>query len=147
MTPRTIDWQTVRAKLRMIRERLNTLSSLGAVEPSWWDGREVEALAVERILILVVDLAVDINNHVCAVDLGRVADDYQDTFPLVAKTGMITEELAKSLAPSTGTRNILVHQYIEVDHDRVALAARLAVEQYGEYVRQVAAWVQTRIHG
>jgi uncharacterized protein YutE (UPF0331/DUF86 family) len=30
----------------------------------------LKALALERILILVVDLAVDINNHVAAVDLG-----------------------------------------------------------------------------
>lgn len=147
MTPRELDWRTISAKLDRIRQRLDTLASMGAVDAAWWDGRVVEALAVERILIIIVDLAVDINNHVSAVELRRVADNYTESFPLVARTGMISEDLARSLAPSAGTRNVLVHQYLEVDRARVVLAATLAVEQYGEYVRQVAGWVQKRSAG
>ena len=41
-------------------------------------------------------------------------------------------------------RNVLVHAYLDVDHDVVVAAAPLAVEQYGEYVRQVAAFVSER---
>jgi len=158
MTRRTPDWRTITAKLVVMQRRLNELRLIGA-ELGWWDHVPIpddetevppdrlKALAVERILILVVDLAVDINNHVAAADLGEVADDYKLTFPLAAKAGLITRELAEKLGPSAGTRNVLVHQYLDVDPRKVVLAASLAVEQYGEYVRQVAAYVQNRSGG
>ncbi len=147
MSPREVDWRTVNAKLDLIRRRLNTLSSLGKVETTWWDDDEASALVVERVLIHIVDLAVDINNHAAAVELGQVADDYKASFPLAARAGIISRELAQALGPSAGTRNVLVHDYLEVDRDKVVLAATLALDQYGEYVRQVAAWAQNRSGG
>jgi uncharacterized protein YutE (UPF0331/DUF86 family) len=57
---------------------------------------------------------------------------------------MIDTELATALRPSVGMRNVLVHNYLDVDHNRVAVAVPIAVEQYGAYVRQVAAFLQTR---
>ena len=158
MIRRTPDWRTITAKLLVMQRRLRELRLIGA-DLGWWDDAaepddeteippdRLKALAVERILILVVDLAVDINNHVAAVELGEVADDYKLTFPLAAKAGVISRELAEKLAPSAGTRNILVHQYLDVDPQRVVLAASMAVEQYGEYVREVAAYVQNRSGG
>jgi uncharacterized protein YutE (UPF0331/DUF86 family) len=45
---------------------------------------------------------------------------------------------------SVGMRNVLVHNYLDVDQELVAAAVPLAVEQYGEYVRQVANFLQNR---
>ena len=48
------------------------------------------------------------------------------------------------LAPSAGLRNVLVHAYLDLDVDRLAVAVPLATEQNSEYVRQVARWVADR---
>jgi hypothetical protein len=39
---------------------------------------------------------------------------------------------------------VLVHAYLEVDQEVVVAAVPLPVEHYGEYVRQVAAFVSER---
>ena len=39
---------------------------------------------------------------------------------------------------------MLVHAYLDVDHDLVAEATRLAPEQFGEYVRQASRWFAER---
>lgn len=57
---------------------------------------------------------------------------------------MITAELAARLAPSAGTRNILVHAYLDVDHAQIALAIPMAIDGYREYIRQVASWLRER---
>jgi uncharacterized protein YutE (UPF0331/DUF86 family) len=57
---------------------------------------------------------------------------------------MIDRGLAEALRPSAGTRNVLVHNYLEIDYGKVATAIPLAIEQYGEYVRQAARWLQER---
>ena len=40
-------------------------------------------------------------------------------------------------------RNILVHEYIEIDISMVAVAVPLALRCYGRYVQQVAEFVST----
>jgi uncharacterized protein YutE (UPF0331/DUF86 family) len=142
VTPRAIDWRSVRAKLRRIDELIDQLDGLGAVDAARLAAEPVTALAVERILTLLVDLAFASNSHVAVTILGRTPDTYAESFTLAAEAGMIDEELAKALRPSAGMRNVLVHNYLDVDQERVAGAIPLAVEQYREYVRQVAGFLQ-----
>lgn len=145
MTPHAIDWRSVRAKLRRIRELLDQLVGMGRVDAARLSAEPVTALAVERILTLLVDLAFASNSHVVVGTLGRAPDTYGESFVLAAKAGMIDDKLAAAFRPSVGMRDVLVHDYLDVDRERVAAAVPLAVEQYGEYVRQVAAYLDTRV--
>ena len=144
MTPRAIDWRSVRAKLRRIRELLDQLQSFGPVDKTRLMADPVIELAIERILTLLVDLAFAGNSHVAVAVLGRAPDTYGESFALAAESGMITNELAAALRPSVGMRNVLVHDYLETDRGLVAAAVPLALDQYGEYVRQVARFVADR---
>jgi len=144
MTPRKLDWRSLRAKLRRIRELLDDLRELGYFDTTRLRTDRPAALAAERVLTLVVDLAFAINSHVAVAVLERAPDTYADSFTLAADAKMIGSELAEALLPSAGMRNVLVHNYLEVDYQRVATAIPIAVEQYGEYVRQVARWLQER---
>lgn len=143
MTPREIDWRTVRAKLRRIRELLDQLDGLGPVDVTRLNAEPVTALAVERILTLLVDLAFAGNSHVAVARLGRAPDSYAESFALAAQAGMIDHALAATLRPSVGLRNVLVHNYLDFDREVVVAAVPLALEQYAAYVRQVAAFLQT----
>jgi uncharacterized protein YutE (UPF0331/DUF86 family) len=144
MTPRTVDWRAIGAKLRTIRELLDELDGLGVVDRPRLDKEPLTALAVERILCLVVDLAFSCNSHVAAALLGRVPETYRDSFSLAAEVGLIDPGLAAELRPSVGLRNVLVHAYLDTDRDIVVAAVPVAVERYGEYVRQVAVFVRDR---
>jgi uncharacterized protein YutE (UPF0331/DUF86 family) len=143
VTPREIDWRTVRAKLRRMRELLDQLNELGPLDTGRLDAEPVTSLAVERILILLVDLAFAANSHVVVARLGRAPDSYAESFALASQAGMIDGTLATALRPSVGLRNVLVHNYLDVDRERLAAAVPLALEQYAAYVRQVAAFLQT----
>jgi uncharacterized protein YutE (UPF0331/DUF86 family) len=144
VTPRTIDWRSVQAKLRRIRELIDQLSDLGSIDAPRLAAEPVTALAVERILTLLVDLAFASNSHVVVGVLKHAPDTYAQSFTLAAEAGMIDKTLAAELRPSVGMRNVLVHNYLDVDRELVAAAVPLAVEQYGEYVRQVANFLQNR---
>jgi len=142
VTPRAIDWRSLRAKLRRIGELIDQLQAIGPVDAKRLAAEPITALAVERVLTLLVDLAFSCNSHVAVATLGRAPDTYAESFALAAEAEMIDEELAKALRPSAGMRNVLVHNYLDIDQERVAGAIPLAVEQYREYVRQVAVFLQ-----
>ncbi len=72
--------------------------------------------------------------------LKQAPDSYPESFLLAAEAGLIDRALARDLAPPAGMRNALVHAYLDVDHDKVALALEVAPALVAEYVRQVAQW-------
>lgn len=144
MTPKRLDWRSLERKLATMRRLLGQLESLGLVNLARLEAEPLTALAVERILILLVDLAYTVNGHVGAAVVGEAPETYAASFALAAKAGLIDEELAARLAPSAGMRSILVHAYLEVDQRIVAAAIPRALADYAEYVRQAARWLAGR---
>lgn len=144
MTPPTLDWRSVERKLIRMRLLLEQLTSLGPFDGRRFAEEPIAGLAAERLLTLLVELAFGVNSHVATAVLGQAPDSYRESFLLAARAGMIDEKLAAVLAPAAGLRNVLVHAYLDVDHDRVAEATRLAPEQFAEYIRQSSRWFAER---
>lgn len=144
MTPRPIEWRSVNAKLRELSNLLDELDAMGPVDIDRLHGDRVTELAIERILTLLVELSFSCNSHVATRILRRIPDSYAESFDLAARAGMISSELAGRLRPSAKMRDVLVHAYLEVDREQVAAAVPLAIAQYREYVRQVAAFAVER---
>lgn len=117
-------------KLRRLRTYLGHLA--GHV------GRDATDLAadpfeVERLLELVVQVAVDILNHdLAAADV--VPQSYRDTFIQAGAQGLLPESLADTLALSAGLRNILVHAYEDIDYEMVAASIDRALEDLGRFL-------------
>lgn len=138
MTPRDLDAETVHAKLRLIRELLDDLETIQEPTADRLERERLERYAVERILTQLVDLAVSVNNHIAAAILGRAPSDYRNSFELAARAGAMSEKLATELAPSVGLRNILTHEYVDVELSIVARSVFHALDGYRQYVTEVA---------
>jgi len=93
--------------------------------------------SAERMIQLIVECASDINNHV-VVEMGqRPPEDYASSFIKASEAGLLTNELANKLKGSGGMRNILVHEYIDIDDEKVYKALSIALSDFKEYMRQV----------
>lgn len=142
MTPRMLDDESILSKLRIMRRLLDQLQSLEPITQAELADDYGKQLIIERVLSQLVDLACAINTHAAAVKLAEAPHDLRRSFDLAARAGVITKELADRLGPSTGMRNVLVHAYLDLDMDKFVGAVPHAIEQYGEYVRQAAGWLQ-----
>ena len=70
----------------------------------------------ERYLHLAMECVLDLGNHFIA-DAGLpTPETNQDTFTRLEQAGAIPSELASRLRSWAGFRNILVHQYLDIDH-------------------------------
>lgn len=98
--------------------------------------------AVERLIQVIVDVSVDINTH-AVVDAGRQppADSYT-SFLAAAEIGLIPLELARQLAPSTGERNIIVHEYEIVDDTIVFESITGTLRLYRKYLKSVSEYLK-----
>lgn len=70
----------------------------------------------ERYLHLAMECILDLGNHFIA-DAGLTTPETnQDTFTRLEQAGAIPSDLAGRLRAWAGFRNILVHQYLDIDH-------------------------------
>jgi len=75
--------------------------------------------AAERNMQVAIQSVLDICNHVVADMRLEVPDEEKQAFPILAAHKLISPELANTLGSMAGMRNVLVHEYLEVDYDRL----------------------------
>lgn len=93
--------------------------------------------SAERQVQLLVDTAVDVNNHLL-MEAGRPpARDYRSSFTELAPIGVLKSPLASALARTAGLRNLLVHGYDAVDLRRLHRQLRPIMRDFKKYVAAV----------
>ena len=80
---------------------------------------ELVKAAAERNMQVAIQSVLDICNHIVADMKLEVPDEEKQAFRILAAHKIIPQNLAKTLSAMAGMRNILVHEYLDVDHDRL----------------------------
>lgn len=144
MTPVSPDHEAAESKLVLLGDLLADLDRIGDVAGA--DLRSDRDLrhVTERVLTQLVDIAAGLNSTLARSANHRRPVGYRDSFEQIAESGVITDDLAKRILPSIGLRNILTHEYGNVDLDVVADAILTARRAYGEYVAQVRRYLLDR---
>lgn len=75
--------------------------------------------AVEHGLQLSIQLLLDIGNHILA-GLGiSDIEEYRDIVSRLGREEIIPKEFAERISGMAGLRNLLVHEYMEIDPERL----------------------------
>jgi len=70
---------------------------------------------IDRTLQLMIEICLDISNHIIADKKLPVPTSYANTFEILQQAGLIGQQLMEITANMAKFRNILVHQYTDVD--------------------------------
>ncbi|MFP4161940.1 MAG: type VII toxin-antitoxin system HepT family RNase toxin [Ectothiorhodospira sp.] len=135
----------IRRKLQLIGEDLGRLVRFKDLTLDELLADDIRLAAVERIIERIVMRAVDVNEHLLAERLPPDARStrltYRDTFLALADVGLCTPEFAREIAASAGLRNILVHDYNDVDRRILHRSIGSCLRDYKRYVEQVEAFI------
>jgi uncharacterized protein YutE (UPF0331/DUF86 family) len=135
MTP--VDPAVVRRKLSVITDNLQALKSIEAIDLTRYRADIFTRKGTERLLQELIEAALDLNMHLLAQTAQKLPEDYYQSFILLGEHGILSKGLAAALAPSTGLRNRLVHEYEAIDDTVVIKAVRQAQDLYPQYVAAV----------
>lgn len=98
--------------------------------------------ALERIIQLIVDEIIDINNHVIRYANLRVPDDFQSSFMVLAENKILPEEFALKISPVVGLRNRLVHRYEKIDLDILLEKVRININDFSSYSKYIFSYIK-----
>jgi len=88
----------------------------------------------ERLVQLIVDGMIDVNQHFIRELNLEIPDDLQSSFLTIGENGILPKEFAFKIAPVTGVRNILVHQYEKLDKEMFIHNIRKNFSDFEHYV-------------
>ena len=131
-----VDSHVILARIDKIRECMGKLRVFSALDEEAFLNDSSSVDNAERNLQIAIQAVIDIGNHVVAdMDFGT-AKDYKDIFHLLARNNVISEPLAAKLISMTGLRNVLVHDYLEID---LRLIHRIIRSELGDFEEFISA--------
>jgi len=131
-----IDKTLLKNLLGNLKVTINKIERMDIALENVLEDEDIQDL-LDRRMQVAVENCIDIATHLAAgLDLPR-KERASDVFLLLAEKEIISAELAHKLAGAAGLRNILVHEYMEIDY-RLAYSdideKLLDLKQFGKEV-------------
>jgi uncharacterized protein YutE (UPF0331/DUF86 family) len=93
-------------------------------------------------LIVVMEGAIDICNHIAVKAGGHAPTSYADCFAILEELKVLSPGLSTKLKLMAKFRNLLVHLYWKVDNDRVYDIIKQDISNISEYLKVVDSYLQ-----
>ncbi len=99
--------------------------------------------SAERNIQVAVQACLDIANHiVAALGLDRSFNDTSEVFFELSQEKIIPESLAEKLIKAVGYRNVIVHDYLEVDSNQTYLNIQNNMGDLAEFAKYIAEFLE-----
>jgi uncharacterized protein YutE (UPF0331/DUF86 family) len=139
-----VDEGRVGRLLRNIGDRAARLHGAAAIPESergelWLDG-------IKYLFVTAIEGCVDVAQHIASSERFPPPDTNAAAIRMLGDRQIVDPLLAEALGRAVGFRNVLVHQYAEID-DAIVIASLDDVEQLREFVAQVSAWLLSQTDG
>lgn len=110
-----VDRNLVLRKLAELEEYLDQIREFKSVTLEDYATDWKTQRIVERTLQMMIELCVDVCNHIIADKRLRTPTSYADSFTVLREAGLIPEALLDTMGKMAKFRNVVVHHYDEVD--------------------------------
>jgi uncharacterized protein YutE (UPF0331/DUF86 family) len=112
-----VDPEIFQRRLAKLEELLQRLRSMAVTPKASYLGDRGLQAQTERWLHLAAECVLDLAHHLIAERGWRAPSSYRDAIRVLAEAGILDDGLASELEQWAGLRNVLVHLYLDVDHE------------------------------
>lgn len=131
----------LRQRAHEIRKALAVIAGFGELTLEEFLGDVTIVSAVKYQLIVAIEAAISICNHLASRLAQRIPSSYTDCFLSLKEQGMVTPELSERLGKMARFRNLLIHLYWEVDDALVFRIMREDLKDLEAYLLEIQNWV------
>lgn len=135
-----VDAERVAALIQRLRGEIAYLERRAAADRRQLRDDEERLSGLKYRFVTALETVVNTAQHLCAAQGWGPPTSNADSVRRLATNGVLDDDLATRLAQAVGFRNVLVHQYDEVDDDLV-VANLDHVGDLGAFASSVATWI------
>lgn len=143
---KSLDTRFIKRKIKLIEEDLLNLKKLENYTIDEIASDFFKFRTAERLLEVIIMRAVDINSHLILRlgNGGEQARGYMDTFLILGKIKILPEKFVNQIAHSADFRNILAHEYDEVDKSKLHGSISLGLKDFKKYCKYILEFLDKR---
>lgn len=128
----------------LIREKLESLSEILETLKEILEKRKKSQKEIKKYLLFAaekkaeecIELAITINQEILE-SKNKIANSYYESFTELKKFEIFEEDELKKLASTTGFRNRLAHEYLDIDEDITIKSMEKIIEIYPDYIKKI----------
>lgn len=137
----TVNSKIVQRKITLINKDLKNLQEIGTVPLAKFISNDTYETLAERYLERIIGRMIDINYHILAEVDHETPLDYYNSFVKMGEKKYLPFDFATSLAYSAGLRNILAHEYDEIDVKKIHQAVPRCLRDVPKYLIYVVKYL------
>lgn len=96
---------------------------------------------VERTLQILIELCIDIANHLISDKGMRLPTGYADTVKVLAENRIISKNLFKTMEKMAKFRNVVVHQYEKIEPSIVVSILHKNLDDFEKYKKAIVKYL------
>lgn len=135
--------ELIRRKLATIRQTVAELRARCPITAERLAADRLLEWAVERGMQIAAEALFDTGNHILSGEFADAADEYGLIPTRLAGHGVISTVTAGRLRSLSGFRNVLVHDYADVDLEKLVQGLD-RLDDFDAFVADVETWLASR---
>ena len=137
-----VDDVLILRKLSELDEYYQQINELATVTVAQYSGDWKIQRIVERTLQMMIETCVDIAGHIISDQGFRIPKSYADTFAVLHEKSILSDHLCRSLMKMAQFRNIVVHQYDQIDAGIVVGLLQRDLKDFVAYREAIVAHIK-----
>jgi len=130
------------AKLKALSDYTELLKRFGRVTKEELEKDALKRGAIERYMQLAAEVVLDVAGLLIAEYRFRTPEDYKDSLLILGEEGVLSKDFAKEFSGIAGFRNLLVHEYMKIDYQKVADNLNNHLDDFEKFATQVARYLK-----
>jgi len=137
-----IDETVINARINKIQEYLKILKELKQESrEDFLKDYRIHGLA-ERYLHLTIECILDIGNHLVSRLEYEKPETYQEILLILGKHSIPPKEFAEKIAKMAGFRNILIHNYLEINEKLVFEHLQNNLSDFEDFIKYIIEFIK-----
>ncbi len=136
--------EEIETKLEKLDKYVDELKNLSKQSLSEFKDDKIKQAAVERFFQMSIEVVLDISSMIISQENLEKPDNYRKMILALGKSEILENDFAENFANIAGFRNILVHQYTNIDVEIVYKKLKEKLEDFDKFARQIAIHVKEK---
>ncbi len=135
------EYEIILARLKLLDDYIKQLRELQPADFREYSENYLIHRTAERLLQISIEACLDIGRHIIAREGFRFPNDNRDIFLILMEEEVIPRDLLFQLEDMAGFRNVLVHEYAEIDQRLVYDNLRENLEDFVKFAQAIVAYL------
>lgn len=137
-----LNYDLLREKMADIEKSVAFLQEIASKSREEFLDDEILISATKYQLIVAIEAAQSICNHLAARVAKEAPASYADCFYILGKNSIISEGLAQKMASAAKFRNLLVHQYGKINDSMVFDILKNDIGNLLQYINEIKSFLK-----